>query len=148
MIFSVFQKNWVFGYSWSTLLWYRCYYPHRSRDALSPVCGIFVIKVLEMWEKQLIYVSTFLWISLYLAYTYIWPTFIFCHISSFVTFHNLSHFLFCHITSLSHTYCLRNTEPYSEVRVQTKSRRLAEHLVPINTAMNTRQSVRGKEAES
>ena len=20
---------------------YRCYYPHRSRDALSPVCGIF-----------------------------------------------------------------------------------------------------------
>ena len=41
MIFSVFQKNWVFGYSWSTLLWYPCYYPHRSRDALSPVCGIF-----------------------------------------------------------------------------------------------------------
>ena len=41
MIFSVFQKIWVFGYSWSTLLWYRCYYPHRSRDALSPVCGIF-----------------------------------------------------------------------------------------------------------
>ena len=41
MIFSVFQKNWVFGYSWSTLLWYWCYYPHRSRDALSPVCGIF-----------------------------------------------------------------------------------------------------------
>ena len=32
---------WVFGYSWSTLLWYRCYYPHQSRDALSPVCGIF-----------------------------------------------------------------------------------------------------------
>ena len=26
---------------WSTLLWHRCYYPHRSRDALSPVCGIF-----------------------------------------------------------------------------------------------------------
>ena len=41
MIFSVFQKNWVFVYSWSTLLWYQCYYPHRSRDALSPVCGIF-----------------------------------------------------------------------------------------------------------
>ena len=33
-----------FWYSWSTLLWYRCYYPHRSRDALSPVCGIFVLK--------------------------------------------------------------------------------------------------------
>ena len=21
--------------------WYRCYYPYRLRDALSPVCGIF-----------------------------------------------------------------------------------------------------------
>ena len=41
MIFSVFNKNLVFGYSWSTLLWYQCYYPHRSRDALSPACGIF-----------------------------------------------------------------------------------------------------------
>ena len=39
--FFVFQNIWVFVYSWSTLLWYRCYYPHRSRDALSPVCGIF-----------------------------------------------------------------------------------------------------------
>ena len=25
------------------LLWYRCYYPHRSRDALSPVCEIFFL---------------------------------------------------------------------------------------------------------
>ena len=33
----------VLGYSWSTLLWHRCYYPHRSRDALSPVYGIFTI---------------------------------------------------------------------------------------------------------
>ena len=41
MNFSVFSKIWVFGYSWSTLPWYWCYYPHRSRDALSPVCGIF-----------------------------------------------------------------------------------------------------------
>ena len=41
MIFSVFEKNQVLGYSWSTLLWHQCYYPHRSRDALSPVCGIF-----------------------------------------------------------------------------------------------------------
>ena len=41
MIFSVFQKNRVLGYSWSTLLWHRCYYPHLSRDSLSPVCGIF-----------------------------------------------------------------------------------------------------------
>ena len=23
------------------LFWYQCYYPHRSRDALSPVCGFF-----------------------------------------------------------------------------------------------------------
>ena len=26
-----------------TLLWHRCYYRHRSRDALSPICGIFFI---------------------------------------------------------------------------------------------------------
>ena len=25
----------------SRFVWYRCYYLHRSRDALSPVCGIF-----------------------------------------------------------------------------------------------------------
>ena len=31
----------VFVYSWSTLLWYQCYYPHRSRDFMSPVRGIF-----------------------------------------------------------------------------------------------------------
>ena len=31
----------VLGYSWSTLLWHWCYYPHRSRDSVSPVCGIF-----------------------------------------------------------------------------------------------------------
>ena len=42
MIFSIKQK-WVFMYSWSTILWYRCYYPHRSRDAFSPVCGNFVL---------------------------------------------------------------------------------------------------------
>ena len=38
----------VFGYSWTTLLWHRCYYAHRSRDALSPVCGIF-IKVTKIY---------------------------------------------------------------------------------------------------
>ena len=43
MIFSVFQFFLVFGYSWSALLWYRCYYPHRSRDALFPVCGILIV---------------------------------------------------------------------------------------------------------
>ena len=41
---DAFYKIWVFGYSWSTLLWYRCYYPHRSRDALSPVCRIFILR--------------------------------------------------------------------------------------------------------
>ena len=27
----------------SRFLWYRCYYPHWLRDALSPVCGIFLV---------------------------------------------------------------------------------------------------------
>ena len=31
------------GFKTVTLLWYRCYYPHRSRDALSHVCGIFCL---------------------------------------------------------------------------------------------------------
>ena len=31
----------VFVYFWSTLLWYRCYYPHWSRDSMSPLCRIF-----------------------------------------------------------------------------------------------------------
>ena len=53
MIFSVFQKKWVLGYSLTTLLWYRCYYPHRSRDALFPVCGIFAVK----WGKLRIYTN-------------------------------------------------------------------------------------------
>ena len=51
VIFSVFQKNWVLRYSWSTLLWYRCYYPHRSRDALSPVCGIFFQTISHVWDS-------------------------------------------------------------------------------------------------
>ena len=53
MIFSVFQKNLVFGYSWSTLLWYWCYYPHQSRDAVSPVCGIFFISLSPPFERAL-----------------------------------------------------------------------------------------------
>ena len=32
---------------WSTLLWHRCYYPHPSRDALSPVCGIFKQQIVK-----------------------------------------------------------------------------------------------------
>ena len=40
-----------FGYSCSTLLWYWCYFLHRSRDALSPVCGIF--PVLHILSQEL-----------------------------------------------------------------------------------------------
>ena len=65
-IFSVFQKNRVFGYSWSTLLWYRCYYPHRSRDALSPVCGIF--KASALWASRWIRDLWSKGVSLILAY--------------------------------------------------------------------------------
>ena len=43
MIFTV-KKISFFWYSWSTLLWYWCYYPHWSRDAFSTVCGIFTLK--------------------------------------------------------------------------------------------------------
>ena len=37
--------------------WYRCYYPHRSRDSLSLVCGIFFFYVfilffLADWQSQ------------------------------------------------------------------------------------------------
>ena len=52
--------------TWSTLPWYRCYYLHRSRDALFPICGIlsfqfylrFLIKVTKVtteyqkWPKK------------------------------------------------------------------------------------------------
>ena len=55
MIFSVFQKKLVFGYSWSTLLLYRCYYPHRSRDALSPICGIFLLLLGQLLLKAQFY---------------------------------------------------------------------------------------------
>ena len=37
---------------WSTLLWHWCYYPHRSRDALSPVCGIFIFEVLVLLSSH------------------------------------------------------------------------------------------------
>ena len=52
MIFSVLQKNQILGYSWSTLLWHRCYYPHRLRDALSLVCGIFYIDLEYQMEQK------------------------------------------------------------------------------------------------
>ena len=31
----------IFRFSKKSCFWYRCYYPHRSRESLSPVCGIF-----------------------------------------------------------------------------------------------------------
>ena len=36
---------------WKTHLWHRCYYPHRSRDALSPVCGIFLL-TFHCWSPK------------------------------------------------------------------------------------------------
>ena len=42
----------ILRYSWSSLLWYRCYYPHQLRDALSPVCEIFV-KLFKIKTKVL-----------------------------------------------------------------------------------------------
>ena len=39
------SKKTVLGYSWSTLLWFWHYSPHRSRDALSPICGNLVFFV-------------------------------------------------------------------------------------------------------
>ena len=38
---KVMERRSIFVYSWSTLLCYRCYCPHRTRDALSSVFGIF-----------------------------------------------------------------------------------------------------------
>ena len=55
MIFSLFKIFLVFGYSWSTLLWYRCYYPHWSRDSLSPVCGIFKRAVKSIYVATQLY---------------------------------------------------------------------------------------------
>ena len=122
MIFSVFQKNWVFGYSWSTLLWYRCYYTHRSRDALSPVCGIFKIspplpisfqKRPPQWAKQYITRSSrpsvrgmisprpsdsllVHWIEVSLVYTTIW-----CRWSTFIERHFHLNLCFISETTLS-----------------------------------------------
>ena len=61
IIFSVYEeKNKVVGYSWSTLLWYWCYYPHWSIDALSPVCGIFFLLSLKTRQVQSISRCVFL----------------------------------------------------------------------------------------
>ena len=68
IIFSVFQKNRVLGYSWSTLLWHRCYYLHRSRDALSPVCGIF----LQMFTNFFLWVAMSVRLSVLLPCNVCW----------------------------------------------------------------------------
>ena len=60
MIFSVFQKNWVLGYSWSTLLWYQCYYLHRSRYSMSRVCGIFKHSFMQWQGFYTLQMNTFL----------------------------------------------------------------------------------------
>ena len=54
------KKKQVFGYYWSTLLWYWCYYPHRSRDALSPVCKIFSIEV-ESVSNHIKGIFSYIW---------------------------------------------------------------------------------------
>ena len=35
---------------WFCLSWYWSYYPHASRDSVSPVCGIFFIKKYWKWQ--------------------------------------------------------------------------------------------------
>ena len=42
IFFFCFSKKLGFRCSMYTLLWYWYYYPHQSRDALSPVYGIFL----------------------------------------------------------------------------------------------------------
>ena len=37
-------------YSWSTLLCYQCYYPHQSRELVSPVCAIFSNVSVSQWR--------------------------------------------------------------------------------------------------
>ena len=72
MIFSVFQNIWVFGYSWSTLLWYRCYYPHRSRDSLSPVCRIFKESALGQFFHRVamsVYVPVYISVYIYVPFS-------------------------------------------------------------------------------
>ena len=36
----------------SRFVWYRCYYPHRSRDPLSPVYGIFFYFIFFIYLKS------------------------------------------------------------------------------------------------
>ena len=60
MIFSVLNFFWNFGYSCSTLLWYRCYSPHWSRDALSPISWIFFY-LFTLFFTQKLFKASALW---------------------------------------------------------------------------------------
>ena len=40
-----------------TASWQRCYYPPRSRDALSPICGVFLY-YFNFWEISVLTVLT------------------------------------------------------------------------------------------
>ena len=51
------KKKLVFSANFALLagfFWYWCYYPHRSRDALSPVCGIFLTIYLRFMKLFMI----------------------------------------------------------------------------------------------
>ena len=41
MFLSFHGFNDIFRLKKKSCFWYRCYYPHWSRESLSPVCGIF-----------------------------------------------------------------------------------------------------------
>ena len=45
---SPHKKSFIFNefFLTSRIFWYQCYYPHQSRDALSPICGIFFMNKL------------------------------------------------------------------------------------------------------
>ena len=46
---------WVFG-GGDTLLWHRCYYLHRLRYDLSPVCGIFFHRLVHSLDLTFYYI--------------------------------------------------------------------------------------------
>ena len=55
------SKKMGFVYSWSTLLWYQCYYRHWSRDALSlvfKICFIVWVKSVTIKQKKKLYKKT------------------------------------------------------------------------------------------
>ena len=52
-------------------LWYRCYYPHWSRDSLSPICGsihFFMCKNLSItkfiFEEEILVNFSYLWLGM------------------------------------------------------------------------------------